>query len=332
MPLSPQIPIVGNLGKMVLTIRTPSKTFEEVHYCNLGSDNVDINTLPNTISRGQSLANAQRACLPLNCRLLGWEMSNTSAYRNIASSNYLQGFNPGVSTDNENAGNDCLKIRLTATSKYRRMLYLGAVPDDVVTSDIFVPGVAANWFTNLQTYLNTLAGAPAGAFSRRLSARRSRVYPLLGIGLYLDQCGFVPHRQHPVSDVEQHITGQSVLPVHGCGHQRFARRRGENLRILGEPGIADESALDRRFRGRSGICAPVLDVAADLRRRFHHAAWRDRAEEGENLPAIRFLGSSSARNKKSRQSGEHAAGTQEEKAEYRLPGLIFAAVVALKNP
>jgi hypothetical protein len=210
MPLALQVPFLGNLGKMVMTIRTPSKTFNEVHYCNIGDTPVDIGTLPQVKKNAQALAVARSTLLPVNCTLLGWEMSNTAVYRNTIGNSYGTGYGEGATASAENEGNDCLKVRLTSTEAYRRILYMGAIPDLVVGSDIFSPQVSAGWYTALQLYLNLLAGKPAGpAIAPPAGSPTTPFVPFWGSAFQSTDTG--ASGAYPIGDI-QALTWNGTIP------------------------------------------------------------------------------------------------------------------------
>ena len=165
MAKQPAIPVVGTGGqpaRLELRIKTPDKTLTEDHWHKETADLNDAQLLKDA----QDLANARSQMLPSGCSLIGWRLSQENVFGDSVY-NPPGNFTPSTITDTIEQGNDCIPTFMSGTTQYRRTMFLGAIPDDVITNDALDLATDAAWFAAMRRYYIILTGkdpyAPPGS-------------------------------------------------------------------------------------------------------------------------------------------------------------------------
>jgi hypothetical protein len=165
MALQPAIPIDRNYCRVTVFIKTPTKVTSESHWLvepnsatefGEGIQKFDTETLATWMADLQPL---RRQCFAKDCYTLAVRASSENLYKDSAVYTGDPGQTKSGPVFPENAGNDVLNIRMQCGDNYRRIMYLGAVPDVAMTDDKYKSDGDAQVFdTALAEYLVKLAG------------------------------------------------------------------------------------------------------------------------------------------------------------------------------
>jgi hypothetical protein len=140
--------------KLAMTMQTPTKKVGEVHWCN-GFANADD---ADALVAASTLVGLRIACLPGDCNLINWVISQENVYRDANNLEIpAKGINIGASLT-ENAGADCVEILMYATAQFRRVMYFGCLPDEVVNQDQFIPTANPTFSAAFKAYFLKLTG------------------------------------------------------------------------------------------------------------------------------------------------------------------------------
>lgn len=158
MPKQPAVPISGTPIKLTFLIKTPTKKFTEVHWNN---SVVDLEN-PLLNDDCNNLAIARCKSLPVDCKMLHWQLSKENVYRD-AWPNAGGSLPKGLITDKDNQGNNTLPVYMSAGTQYRRTMFLGAIPDSVIGDDLYKPEENTIFKTWITSFLAILTGVDPGA-------------------------------------------------------------------------------------------------------------------------------------------------------------------------
>jgi len=155
MAKQPVIPIQAAPLRLTMLMKTPTKVLSEEHWYP-GTTSINA-TDPLANAAANALAVARIATLPTDCKMLEWTLSQENVYRDSYGNTQILPTSNSVGAP-ENLGNDVISIFMQSTPAYRRTMYYGCVPDNVINNDLFVPGTNAAWQTAWQNYMLLLTG------------------------------------------------------------------------------------------------------------------------------------------------------------------------------
>lgn len=151
------IPVLNKTPRLTFFIKTPSRTISESHWYSIA--NADLATVS---AAGNALAGKRAACLAGGAEMIAMRVSLEKVYKDSLVSTLTLGFtDTGFAP--ENMGNDALVISCQSGTLYRKVFFLGGIPDDVVANGTLVPSPPAPstsgaWGKNFRGYLNWLQG------------------------------------------------------------------------------------------------------------------------------------------------------------------------------
>jgi hypothetical protein len=151
---SPAIPIVGNPVRMTFFMTTPSRTISESHwYATDGADPVTV------LNAGVNLAQYRVNLLASGASMVEVRVSIENIYRDSLVDSTVAFLTPAGITA-ENLGNDAIVIRAESTSLYRKVFYLGGIPDGVIVAGKYDPAAAGagTFGKDVVSYLKALQG------------------------------------------------------------------------------------------------------------------------------------------------------------------------------
>lgn len=155
MALQPAIPIDASYARVTMFITTTSKTVSEVHWLVTPGTSAQ-----DGLTAGSQLAALRSAMLCGDGKIIEVRCSLENVFRDSLVDATTADL-PPTGFEPENVGNDCLKARFEGTSLYRRIAYLGAIPDDCITKDGYVPGANVNFNKALKLFFTSLGGTPS---------------------------------------------------------------------------------------------------------------------------------------------------------------------------
>jgi hypothetical protein len=173
----PAIPITVPALRMTMFMTTPSRTISETHwYSQAGAD-------PSVVmAAALKLVPYRVALLAKGALLTEVRVSNDKIYRdslvNTSSADYIP-----TSDDPENLGNDAIIIRCESGSLYRKVFYLGGIPDNTIVAGKYNFINAGAFPKELNQYLQALLGkqaSTAGAWGF-VALDRSSACPRVGV-------------------------------------------------------------------------------------------------------------------------------------------------------
>lgn len=152
------IPIQGQVPRVTFFIKTNTKTITETHWAPSISGG-----LSNILQLAANLAISRFAVCSGDAQMIEIRASQENVYRDSLVDTTVA-FLQSAGYPQENVGNDCLYIRMNSGTQYRKILYLGAIPDPVIAGDTYENAAIAGYDVALRRYLSRLCGADAQNF------------------------------------------------------------------------------------------------------------------------------------------------------------------------
>jgi hypothetical protein len=153
MPRQPAIPIDQPWPRIQLWMHDEATTISETHWYNSPSG------LAAALTQGTALAAIRRGMLPINCFMTEVRASLENVYRDSLVQTFTGAFgNAGFVAPNSNADSIGIRLESNATVQglYRRISYLGYVPDDAILAEEYLPGNNVAYNATLQRYMAAL--------------------------------------------------------------------------------------------------------------------------------------------------------------------------------
>jgi hypothetical protein len=163
----PTIPIDQSYTRVTMFLKSPDKSWTEVHWYASGSNTTwvgvpDLDTITAAVANN-GLTQLRYAALATGSMMTEVRASQELIYKDSEVSDKPLNYPvyPPTSPANENVGNDCLAIRIESTDTARKTLYLGGVPDAVINNGVYIANSPSFFVGALQLYLNYLCNVGA---------------------------------------------------------------------------------------------------------------------------------------------------------------------------